>query len=76
MAYFQTENTNLGKSWGVLQWKMSVYFMTIWYILRPFGIFDGYLMYFFPFWIVKPRKIQASLVVVTRCDHLNQFKFI
>jgi hypothetical protein len=64
MAYFQNKNLNLGKFWRVLQWKMSVYFIaiwsmivgTIWYILWPFGIFSGHLVYFmviwyfFPFW--------------------------
>jgi hypothetical protein len=46
MVYFQTENPNLGKFWRVLQWKMLVYFMYIWYtyftficdILWTFGI--------------------------------------
>jgi hypothetical protein len=63
MAYFQTKNPDLGKFLRVLQWKMSVYYMSIvyftatWYILRTFGIFCGYLVYFFPFWYVIPRKI-------------------
>jgi hypothetical protein len=39
MAYFQTKNPNLGTFWRVLQWEMRVYFMTVWSILRPFGIF-------------------------------------
>jgi hypothetical protein len=52
MAYFQTKNTDWGKFWRVLQWKMSVYyvhvvyftasryiFVTIWYILWLFCIF-------------------------------------
>jgi hypothetical protein len=45
MAYFQTKNTDLGKFWRVLQWKVLVYYMPIWsiiwlfeYILWPFGI--------------------------------------
>jgi hypothetical protein len=42
MAYFQTKNPNLGRFWRVLQWKM-VYFTVIWSILRPLGIFSGYL---------------------------------
>jgi hypothetical protein len=29
-GFFQTKNTNLGKFWRVLQWKMLVYFMAIW----------------------------------------------
>jgi hypothetical protein len=43
MAYFQTQNTNLGKFWRVLQWKMFVY-------LWPFGIFYGHLVYFMVIW--------------------------
>jgi hypothetical protein len=71
MVCFQTKNTNLGKFWRVLQWKMLeyfiaiwsifyrhlVYFVAIWYVLWPFGIFYGYLVYFPPFWYVVPRKI-------------------
>jgi hypothetical protein len=29
---FSNQNTNLGKFWRVLEWKMLVYFMTIWYV--------------------------------------------
>jgi hypothetical protein len=36
MVCFQTKNPNLGKFWRVLQWKILVYFMTIWSILRPY----------------------------------------
>jgi hypothetical protein len=47
MAYFQTENPDLGKFLTVLQWKIFVYYMSvhlvylmvIWYILWPFDIF-------------------------------------
>jgi hypothetical protein len=39
MVYFQTENPNLGKFWRDLGWKMLMYFMVIWNILLPFGIF-------------------------------------
>jgi hypothetical protein len=35
---FSHKNTNLGKFWRVLQWKMLVCFMAIWNILRSFGI--------------------------------------
>jgi hypothetical protein len=38
MVYFQTKNPNLGKFWMDLEWKMLLYFMTIWNILGPFGI--------------------------------------
>jgi hypothetical protein len=57
---FQTKNPTLGKFWRVLQWKMLVYFMDTWSILRPFVIFYGHLVswhIFFPFWYFVPRKI-------------------
>jgi hypothetical protein len=58
MVYFQTKNPNLGKFWRVLQQKMLtiwmaiwsiyghlVYFLTILYILWPFGMFWANLVY-------------------------------
>jgi hypothetical protein len=44
MVYFQTKTPNLGKFLRVLQWKMLVYFMDSWSILRPIGIFYGHLV--------------------------------
>jgi hypothetical protein len=62
MANFQNKNPDLGKSWRALQGKMFgilfvclVYFTAIWYILWPFGIFDGF-WYIFSRYAV-PRKI-------------------
>jgi hypothetical protein len=46
MACFETKNPNLGKFWRVFQWKMLVYFVAIWFILRPFGIVCARLVYF------------------------------
>jgi hypothetical protein len=41
-----------------LQWKMWVYFMDIWSLLRLFDIFYDHLVYLFsPFWYIGPRKI-------------------
>jgi hypothetical protein len=62
----------LGKFWRALEWKMWLYFMTIWNILRPFGIFCGRLvkfaviLYIFPFWYVWTKKNLATLVSKTR----------
>jgi hypothetical protein len=39
MVCFQTKNSNLGKFWRVLLWKMLVYFMDTWSILTSFVIF-------------------------------------
>jgi phosphate/sulfate permease len=54
MVYFQTKK-NWGKFWRVLQWKMMAYFMTIWSISLPFGIFFGHLVYFMVIWHIFPR---------------------
>jgi hypothetical protein len=52
---FQTKNPDLGKFWRVLQWKMLLYFMGIWPILRLFGTFSGHLVYFMAIWYIFPR---------------------
>jgi hypothetical protein len=65
MVCFQTKNPNFGKFWMVLQWKMLVYFMDTWSIVRSFvipisltfGIVHCNLVYCFPFWYFVPRKI-------------------
>jgi hypothetical protein len=48
----QTQNTNLGKFWRALQWKILVYFTAIWYILWPFGILYGHLVYCMVNWYI------------------------
>jgi hypothetical protein len=45
MVCFQTKYPNLGKIWRALEWKMLVYFMLIWNILRLFG--NAVLWYIF-----------------------------
>jgi hypothetical protein len=39
MVCFQTKNPYLGKHWRALDWKMLIYCMSIWNILRTFGLF-------------------------------------
>jgi hypothetical protein len=51
--------------------------MAIWYILRPFGIFHGYLVHSFLFWYVVPRKIWQPCSSVTKtslfsCDTVKE----
>jgi hypothetical protein len=54
----------LGKFWRVLQWKVLVYFMDTWSILRSFVIFYGHLVhlargnlvYFFPVLVFCTKK--------------------
>jgi hypothetical protein len=55
MVCFQTKNPNLGKFCGVLLWKILVYFMANWSILRPLEIFYGHLVYFVVLWYNFPR---------------------
>jgi hypothetical protein len=64
MVYFHAQNPTLGIFWRVLEWKMLVYFMTIWNILRSFGKFYGRLALFVFIWYIfsrfgmfGPRKI-------------------
>jgi hypothetical protein len=53
IVYFQTKNPKLGKFWRVLQWNMLVYFMTIWAMFRPFGLFMTlWYMYFVIIWYI------------------------
>jgi hypothetical protein len=54
MVCFKTKNSNLGKFWRALLRKISVYFMTIWYILRPLEIFYGHLLHFEVIWYISP----------------------
>jgi hypothetical protein len=66
MEYFQTENSNFGKFWRVLQCKMLVYVVAIWYVLRPFGIhmlwpFGIFLSFgIFPFLVCCNKKDLAT----------------
>jgi hypothetical protein len=56
---FKQKIPNLGKFCMVLQWKMLVYFVAVWYFLRPFGTFYSHchLVYFSRFGSVVLRKI-------------------
>jgi hypothetical protein len=45
MVSFQTKNPFLGKFWRSLDWKMFIYFMTIWNMLGTFGIFYDHLVH-------------------------------
>jgi hypothetical protein len=38
MVCFQTKNPSLVKFWRALEWKMLLYFMTLWNIYGLFGI--------------------------------------
>jgi hypothetical protein len=61
MVCFQTKNPNLDQIFP-LPWKMMVYFMDTWSILRCFDIFETFcivrvnLVYFSPFGILYQEK--------------------
>jgi hypothetical protein len=52
MVYFQTKNPNVGSFWRALDWKMFIYFMAIWNILRTFGKFYDHLGNFVLIWYI------------------------
>jgi hypothetical protein len=71
MIYFQTKNSNLGKFWRALEWKLWLCFMPICNILWPFGMYILWLFcnlvaiwYIFPsFGILCQEKIWQPLIV-------------
>jgi hypothetical protein len=79
MVCFQTKNPNLGKFWRVLQWKMLVYFMDSWSILRSFVIFYGHLVcivrgnlvYFCNFGIFSKKNLKILAPCAQKMVHLS-----
>jgi hypothetical protein len=55
MVYFQTENSNLGKFWSVLRWKMLANCKAMWSILLHFGIFSCRLVSLVVILVFSPR---------------------
>jgi hypothetical protein len=58
----------LGKFWMALKWKVLVYFMALWSVLRPFSIFYGLFWsilgsfgQFFPVLVCFTKKNLATL---------------
>jgi hypothetical protein len=56
MVSFQTKNPNLGKFCRDLDWKMLIYFVSIWNILKTLYDHLGYCMtilgYCMPIWYI------------------------
>jgi hypothetical protein len=52
MVCFPNKNPNLDEFWRFLQWTILLYFMAIWSIFRPFGIFYCTMVYFVVMWNV------------------------
>jgi hypothetical protein len=78
MDYSQTKNTSLAKFSTVLQWKMLVYFMDIWSILRPGHLifFCDHLVYFAVIWYIFPvlvRCAKKNLATLMRNMHFYSF---
>jgi hypothetical protein len=48
---FSNQKYQFGKFWRVLQWKMLLNFMAIWYILLPFGIVCDLFGIFYEYFI-------------------------
>jgi hypothetical protein len=71
---FSYQKYQFGYILGVLKWKMLVYFITIWNILRlfsihtlwPFGIVCVHLVYFPTFLVYCVKKNLATLAETTR----------
>jgi hypothetical protein len=62
MVCFQTKNSNLGKFWRALEWKVLLYFMINWeYFMAIWHNVHmavcGHLVYFPHFGMFGPRKI-------------------
>jgi hypothetical protein len=71
MVYFQTQNPNLGKYLRALDWKMLIYFIAIWNILRTLGYFMTiwYILCsfvtFFRFWVSCTKQIWQPCIYLT-----------
>jgi hypothetical protein len=47
MVCFQTKPPVLAHFWEPFEWKISIYFMIIWYTLWPFALFHGTFWYMY-----------------------------
>jgi hypothetical protein len=76
MVYFQTKIPILGKFWLVFKWKLSVYLIVLWSVLRQFDICYGHSVYFGLVWYISPvfgmfYKVKSGNTV----DHPNGRNF-
>jgi hypothetical protein len=66
--------------WRALEWKLRLYFMTIWNIFRSFGIIYDLLVkfvviwYIFTFWYVWTKKNLTTLIQTIFKDVLKQIR--
>jgi hypothetical protein len=58
------KNPNLGEFWRVVQLKLLEYFMAIWPILQPFGIYCSNLVYYLVIWYICPRCAKKNLATL------------
>jgi hypothetical protein len=55
VLFSNQKNPNMDIFRSVLQYKILVYFMAIWFVLPPLEIFYGHLVYFVVIWYTSPR---------------------
>jgi hypothetical protein len=70
----------VGKLWRALDWKMLLYCVTIWNILRSFGIIYGCWVEFAAIWCIfprfgmfGPRKIWQPCTTLLSVQSLSRF---
>jgi hypothetical protein len=63
MVYFQTKIPIFAEFWMVLKWKVLVYFMPIWSVLRSFGLSYCHLVYFEFVWYTFPDLVCCTYKV-------------
>jgi hypothetical protein len=54
IAYFNSKTPNMDKIWSALEWKMLLYFITVWNIFQSFGKICNCLVYFSVLWFIFP----------------------
>jgi hypothetical protein len=66
MVYLQTNKIPIWVNFGVctLGWKMLIYFMVIWNILRTFGLFYDHLVHFVFIWYILCFMYQENLATL------------
>jgi hypothetical protein len=79
MVSFQNKNPNWGKLCRAIDWKMFIYFMAIWIILRTFGILYDHLVNFVLIWYIVPLLVpctKKNLAILIRIFSGFQKKFL
>jgi hypothetical protein len=80
-VYFRTKNPNFGKFWRDLEWKLLVYFITIWNILWLLVIKFGHdqvvaVWYSFPVLVYLDLEKSGNPAPSRFSNHKFQFGYI